>query len=797
VLRLNNNELTSLPDSLARLKHLRELDLRDNQLTTLPDSFSYSGTPFPSLTQLFLHGNAKLGIPDEILGRRTSRKIRINELARELDVKAHEILDLLPELGVAEKKTHSSSVDWQTAVALRRRYSELSPGWEIGQHLVGTDYDVGPADPRAILTYYFANRAGGSRPLREAKLILVGRGGVGKTSLIKKLSTGQFVEGEPPTDGIKIIDWRIQTVLDQAQANITLHTWDFGGQELMHSTHQFFLTKRSLYLLVLSRRQDGNDEEADYWFRLIRAFGGEDSPVIVVLNDQRRQPFDVNRRDWTEAEKYGDNIKDFVETACEDNASIERLRVAISRALAGMTSLQDSFPAKWFSIKDRLATMPEDFLTFDIFREICSSSGEVDRDQQEMLSGYLHDLGIALNYRDDPRLRFGHILKPEWVTTGIYALIHAFIKSGGEFTPEQAERVLAGKGYTPEAAAFLINLMDRFELALTLSESPGRQRFLIPQLLPDQQPEIASTFTSADCLNFGYQYPILPNGVLPRFIVRTSHLSREMRWKSGVILTHPSGCRALVKADKPTRQVRIHIAGPADSRRDLLAIIRHNFDVIHSDYEFLPEELVYPKEAPEKAVVLGEVKMLQSEGETELQIVVDRKVLRPSVSELSASAGEKLKPLKAFLSYAHADEDYINTLRKALRPLERNGLIQPWYDRALRSGELWDARIAGELESADVIVCQLSIDYLGSDYCVKELDIALSQQRHGKAILAPYVLFECGWRKTPLSDYQLLHGARAMPKDVVDRSAFWQSIADGIEAAIEGRSARVDSRQVG
>ena len=49
------------------------------------------------------------------------KKIRINELARELEVKPGAILDLLPELGVAEKKTHSSSVDEDVAVLLRKR----------------------------------------------------------------------------------------------------------------------------------------------------------------------------------------------------------------------------------------------------------------------------------------------------------------------------------------------------------------------------------------------------------------------------------------------------------------------------------------------------------------------------------------------------------------------------------------------------------------------------------------------------------------------------------------------------
>jgi translation initiation factor IF-2 len=55
------------------------------------------------------------------------KKIRINELARELEVKAHEILERLPELGVSEKKTHSSSIDEDVAVKLRRLYGHDVP----------------------------------------------------------------------------------------------------------------------------------------------------------------------------------------------------------------------------------------------------------------------------------------------------------------------------------------------------------------------------------------------------------------------------------------------------------------------------------------------------------------------------------------------------------------------------------------------------------------------------------------------------------------------------------------------
>ncbi|MEN6603365.1 MAG: translation initiation factor IF-2 [Bryobacteraceae bacterium] len=49
------------------------------------------------------------------------KKTRINELARELEVKPNKILELLPEFGVTEKKTHSSSIDDDVADQIRRR----------------------------------------------------------------------------------------------------------------------------------------------------------------------------------------------------------------------------------------------------------------------------------------------------------------------------------------------------------------------------------------------------------------------------------------------------------------------------------------------------------------------------------------------------------------------------------------------------------------------------------------------------------------------------------------------------
>src|SRR5512146_3533586 len=55
-------------------------------------------------------------------------KIRINDLARELEVKSKEILDSLPKVGVTEKKTHSSSIEADEAERVKKFFAGQRPG---------------------------------------------------------------------------------------------------------------------------------------------------------------------------------------------------------------------------------------------------------------------------------------------------------------------------------------------------------------------------------------------------------------------------------------------------------------------------------------------------------------------------------------------------------------------------------------------------------------------------------------------------------------------------------------------
>lgn len=756
ILTIAHNRLTGIPDSIARLSQLQWLNVDNNKITVIPDALAQ----LPALRQLDFSGNEITIIPESI-----SQLTRLERL----DVSNNRLST------VPEQLTHLTN--------LRTLFLHGNPALGIPEEILGPTLEEvskrgkRPRHPVEILGYF--RQSGESRPLNEAKLILVGQGAVGKTSLVKALTTGTFNRREKNTEGIKISDW--DCVLGKKD-KATVHIWDFGGQEMMHATHQFFLTQRTLYLLVLNRRTGGVEREADYWFRLIQAFGGKDAPVIVVLNRQKSEPFEVNREGWLT--KYHSNIKGFVATDCEDKRSLAELKRKIVEELQNMESLKAKFPRRWFAIKDALSQMTVEHISFDDYRKLCQKHGESDAASQTSLAGFLHDLGIALNYGHDPRLRFNYVLKPEWVTQGIYALLHAFVRSKGVFTHLEAEKELAKRKYSSEDTHFILGLMERFELSFPLDKKPGR--VLIPELLDHQQPRDTAGFNPAECLNFGYKYPVLAEGLLPRFIARTHHLGRsEARWKSGVILEDPStGCRALVRADGAEAEVRVHIDGPQEGRRELLGIIRYNFDVIHSDHDFQPEALVYPPDAPQEALSLKKLEVLARTKTTVDVVLPDETSFEQNIAALIDSVASPPVPLKIFLSYSHLEESSINELRKDLSIMERNGLILPWYDRALTAGKQWEPSILNELNAADIIVCQLSREYLFSKNCLAELNAAMERNQAGEAVLAAYVLNDCGWKEfRGLSKIQVLPKDGKPLLDWPDHHKYWRAVIDGIQHA--------------
>ena len=183
---------------------------------------------------------------------------------------------------------------------------------------------------------------------------------------------------------------------------------------------------------------------------------------------------------------------------------------------------------------------------------------------------------------------------------------------------------------------FLLDLMRKFELRFPF---PGDDsRYLVPELLDNQEPAEAAEFDPAGCLNFQYHYPVVPKGLLPRFIVRTHVLSEgQPRWRTGVILQF-EGNLALVKADSAEKQVAILVRGPSpDSRRRLLAVIRSDFDHIHRDLKRKPQEMVPVPKHPDVVVPYENLRAFEEKRISDLPAVAGTDVVILKVQESSTA----------------------------------------------------------------------------------------------------------------------------------------------------------------
>jgi internalin A len=181
--------------------------------------------------------------------------------------------------------------------------------------------------------------------------------------------------------------------------------WDFGGQEIYHATHQFFLTRRSLYLLVDDTRKDHksvSDEGFKYWLELIDVFGGH-SPVLIFQNEKGGRSKAI---DFAGIKRRYDNVKELYAGNLDHRDAADRLRDGIEFFSRNLSHIGEELPARWITLRAeievRAAEAPH--ISQQEYFEIYGRHMKFDRSKALHLSRYLHDLGVFLHFQDDPLL---------------------------------------------------------------------------------------------------------------------------------------------------------------------------------------------------------------------------------------------------------------------------------------------------------------------------------------------------------------------------------------------------------
>ncbi|KYM96488.1 Leucine-rich repeat serine/threonine-protein kinase 1 [Cyphomyrmex costatus] len=358
------------------------------------------------------------------------------------------------------------------------------------------------------------------------KLMIVGIQGIGKTSLLEQLRQ----EGEVPNKkkasehwakrmGNKNINAKTAKVRGQSShGQVYFRTWDFGGQREYYATHQYFLSKRSLYLVVW-RITDGfkGVSEIFQWLVNIQS-RAPNSPVIIVgthydVSYEHSEGLQQYIRDKfinvVDAEKCGlPKVMETIEVSCKTRHNIKMLCNLIYDVVFSLRSpgskellLEQKVPASYLALEDVVIQLAHDrklsgldpVLKADQY--YAAVNNELQklhrsfRDPAELHQAtlFLHENGIILHY-DDATLKDLYFLDPQWLCDMLAHVvtireINPFARSGIMKLDDIQHVFKSSTISSIDTQGYIVSLLNKFEVALTWD----CRTLLIPSLLPTEE----------------------------------------------------------------------------------------------------------------------------------------------------------------------------------------------------------------------------------------------------------------------------------------------------------------------
>src|SRR6266568_2713622 len=531
-LSLKNIHLSQLPPELWQLTNLQKLWLGDMQLSQLPSEIGQLST----LQQLDVDHNQLSQLPSELWQLTNLQKLWLND--NQLDELPPEIMQLtnLQELYLSNTK-------------LKRLPTEIGQLTGL-QTLNVADIPTLQTPPPEIVARGTADIQAFLRELQESsitryesKLLLVGEGGTGKSSLLRALREDAFDSNLSTTHGIEVDRLKLLP-----QHEIILNTWEFGGQQIYHATHQFFLTKRSLYMVVWNARLGVQQGRLDYWLETIKAHAPDAPMLLVATHIDERTP-DLNYQLYKDVYPQ---IVGHLGVSNKNRQGIAELKAALADQASQLPLIGQPWPEKWLRAEEVLLARPEHHIDADTYTHCCSTC-EVEADiAKGSLGNYLHDLGKILYFRDDYVLSNLVVLKPNWVSKAISRVLddEAINREQGILLHADLPRIWAvdeeGQPYESHLYPIFLRLMERFYLSYQIeTDSPGdhSNSSLIPQLLPYQPPTSLPAWPKSPPegqmqVEMVYRFDFLPPGIMSWFIVRTHRFSQDLHWREGVFLAY-------------------------------------------------------------------------------------------------------------------------------------------------------------------------------------------------------------------------------------------------------------------
>jgi len=511
-LNLSDNEFSKFPNILCSLTELKQVDLSHNHISELPDGVR----EMTGLQTLILHHNKFTSVPNVLLAL---------PLFRELDITKNRIKGIPKEILNQKGK--------------------------------------------APLLYLHQLQLGSQTTFRM-KLMLVGAGNVGKTSLLKsidrfchKVKVRQDEAPNVATDGIDITEIYIKNkALPSAEDRIHFSAWDFAGQEVYYATHNFFLSHRAIYLVVFNAANP-DLKSVEYWVQSVTRMK---APVCLVASHAD----ELEEDDLTTAirpmlQKFGKtftSLQNVVALSNKTGAGIPELLDILVATCLKEPYMPEQMPKPYIRLEAKLkeTSVYQKHCDFDTYLLIARECGLDSVEGARAAAIFMNDIGV-ISYFPDLDEDF-LILSPQWLTdmfATVCTLKHNFVKNGILMRSE-CFQIWQEPDYPENLHNILIAILRKFKLAEILPPvgdksrqlgdnslvSESSSRIFIPALLSSEEDSRAfknlwsRVVAPESVVGRFFHFKFIPIGFFARIIVHILHSFSwypEYYWINGVVCT--------------------------------------------------------------------------------------------------------------------------------------------------------------------------------------------------------------------------------------------------------------------
>ncbi len=400
------------------------------------------------------------------------------------------------------------------------------------------------------LKNYFTELEKGSIINETVKLIIVGNGRVGKTSMFKKLKGLAFDENENYTHGINIGILEKENLPEAKTEKLKLNVWDFGGQEVFYATHQFFMRDDVLYILawtdeknVLVYREKDTDvlpnnepekwQSCEYWLDTIRRYA-KNSPILMVQTHTDCTKTAINetllKKDY--------NVTEFLNFSASKSFGLEELKNAITQHLNSLTMYGQEFPKTYENVILEIENRKnENVISYSEFVNTICRNANISEGGENSLLSYLDSTGLVVHYEKYEKLQDKIYINPEWLTKQVYSLINNKLdddKIKGKISLDYLKENL------PNYEKFeLIELFKKFELLFEVQDR-NETFWISPQYLPENLENnkvFQSQFDMASLKLIFRFATFMPDNVMINFLSRYGSFAKDEYWKNGIYFT--------------------------------------------------------------------------------------------------------------------------------------------------------------------------------------------------------------------------------------------------------------------